>query len=199
MAVSDIPVDPDRDEAAKAAARELSDPAYVSGDPNPVERAFKWMLEKLGELLAGAGGMSGITAITILVALVVIIVIVIRLRTGRTGRARRAGDKVFGSTLMTAAEHRAAAERAAAAGDLAEAVRERFRAVVRELEQRGVLDARAGRTVDEVAFEAGQALPVLADDLRGAAVQFDDVWYGGRPATAEGYQRLVSVDGRVRG
>jgi uncharacterized protein DUF4129 len=50
-----------------------------------------------------------------------------------------------------------------------------------------------------VASEAGTALPVLADDLRGAAVQFDDVWYGGRPATAEGYRQLVSVDDRVRG
>ena len=199
MAVSDVPVDLGRDEAREAAVRELSDPAYVSDDPNPLERAIDWVLTRLGELFAGAGGMSGITALTIVVAVVVLIVIVFRLRVGRTGRALRSGDKVFGTTVMTAAEHRAAAEKAAAAGDFAEAVRERFRAVVRELEHRGVLDARAGRTVDEVAFEAGRALPVLADDLRGAAVQFDDVWYGGRPATAEGYERLVSVDGRVRG
>ena len=198
MAVSDVPVDLDRDEAREAAARELSDPAYVSDDPNPLERAVEWVLERLGELFAGAGGMSGITAVTIIVALVVIVVIVVRLRVGRTGRAVRSGGRVFGSSIMSANEHRAAAERAAAAGDLAEAVRERFRAVVRELEQRGVLDARAGRTVDEVAFEAGKALPVLADDLRGAAVQFDDVWYGGRTATPQGYERLVSVDDRVR-
>lgn len=198
MAASDVPVDLDRDEAREAAVRELSDPAYVSDDPNPLERALEWVLDRLGELFAGAGGVSGITAITIIVAVVVLAVIVFRLRTGRTGRALRSGAKVFGDSIMTANEHRAAAERAAAAGDLAEAVRERFRAVVRELEQRGVLDARAGRTVDEVAFEAGKALPVLADDLRGAAVQFDDVWYGGRPATPQGYQQLISVDDRVR-
>jgi uncharacterized membrane protein len=198
MAVADVPVDPDRDEAREAAVRELSDPAYVSDDPNPLERALQWVLDRLGELFAGAGGMNGITAVTIIVAVVVLVVVVIRLRTGRTGRALRSGAKVFGDTAMTADEHRAAAERAAAAGDLAEAVRERFRAVVRELEQRGVLDARAGRTVDEVAAEAGRALPVLAADLRGAAVQFDDVWYGGRTATAQGYRQLVSVDDRVR-
>lgn len=199
MAVSDVPVDLDRDEAREAAARELSDPAYVSGDPNPLERALDWVLDKLGELLAGAAGMNGITAITILVVLAVIIVVVVRLRAGRvTGSGRVRGGEVFDSVL-TAAEHRAAADRAAAAGDLAEAVRERFRAVVRELEQRGVLDPRAGRTVDEVAIEAGRALPVLADDLRGAAVQFDDVWYGGLPATEQGYRQLVSVDDRVRG
>ncbi|SES38785.1 DUF4129 domain-containing protein [Lentzea albida] len=199
MAVSDVPVDLGRDEAREAAVRELSDPAYVSDDPNPLERAIDWVLTRLGELFAGAGGMSGITAVTVVVAVVVLIVIIFRLRVGRTGRALRSGDKVFGTTVMSAAEHRAAAEKAAAEGDFAEAVRERFRAVVRELEHQGVLDARAGRTVDEVAFEAGRALPVLADDLRGAAVQFDDVWYGGRPATAEGYRQLVSVDGKVRG
>ncbi|MGI5501102.1 DUF4129 domain-containing protein [Lentzea sp. CA-135723] len=199
MAVSDVPVDLGRDEAREAAVRELSDPAYISGDPNPLQRALDWILERLGALFAGAGGMSGITAITIIVAVVVLIVIIIRLRTGRTGRALRKSGDVFGSTILSAAEHRAAAEKAAAAGDFAEAVRERFRAVVRELEQRGVLDARAGRTVDEVAYEAGQAIPGLAPDLRGAAVQFDDVWYGGRPATAEGYRQLVTVDGKVRG
>ncbi|MEU0881643.1 DUF4129 domain-containing protein [Lentzea sp. NPDC005914] len=198
MAVSDVPVDLDRDEAREAAARELSDPAYVSDDPNPLQRAFEWVLKKLGELFAGAGGMSGITAVTIIVVVAVIIVIVIRLRVGRTTRAVRSRAGGVFDSVLTAAEHRAAADRAAAAGDLAEAVRERFRAVVRELEQRGVLDPRAGRTVDEVAWEAGRALPVLADDLRGAAMQFDDVWYGGRPATAQGYQQLVSVDDRVR-
>ncbi|MEU7475976.1 DUF4129 domain-containing protein [Lentzea sp. NPDC042327] len=199
MAVSDVPVDLDRDEAREAAVRELSDPAYVSDDPNPVERALRWVLEQLDELFAGAGGMSGITAVTIIVAVVVLVVVVVRLRTGRTGRALRSGAQVFGDAVMTAAEHRAAADRAAAAGDLAEAVRERFRAVVRELEQRGVLDARAGRTVAEVAAEAGRSLPGLADDLRGAAVQFDDVRYGGRTATDQGYRQLVSVDDRVRG
>jgi hypothetical protein len=156
------------------------------------------VLDRLGELFAGAGGMNGITAITIIVVVAVIIVIVVRLRLGRTIRTVRARTGELFDAVLTAAEHRAAAERAAAAGDYAEAVRERFRAVVRELEQRGVLDPRAGRTVDEVAFEAGRALPVLADDLRGAAVQFDDVWYGGRPATAQGYRQLVSVDDRVR-
>jgi hypothetical protein len=199
MAVADVPVDLDRDEAREAAVRELSNPAYVSDDPNPLERAFQWVLNRLADLLSAAGGMSGSTAITIIVVVAVVIVIVIRLRVGRTVLSGRRRDQVFGDVVMTADEHRAAAERAAAAGDFAEAVRERFRATVRELEQRGVLDPRAGRTVDEVAIEAGRALPVLADDLRGAAVQFDDVWYGGRPATAQGYQRLVSVDDRVRG
>jgi hypothetical protein len=199
MAVSDVPVDLGRDDAREAAARELSNPAYVSDDPNPIERAFRWVLDRLGELFAGAGGLSGITAITVLVALAVVVVVVIRLRTGRVVRAARSGGGGLFDAVLTAAEHRAAAERAAAAGDLAGAVRERFRAVVRELEQRGVLDPRAGRTVDEVAVEAGRALPVLADDLRGAAVQFDDVWYGGRTATLDGYRRLVAVDDRVRG
>lgn len=198
--VSDVPVDLDRDDAREAAIRELSDPSYVKDDLNPLERAMKWLLEKAGELFMGGGGLDGLTSILVIVLVVVVIVIVARLGIGRVGRSRRSrgGGSVFGETAMSAAEHRAAAERAAAAGNFAEAVRERFRATVRELEQRGVLDARAGRTVDEVAYEAGQALPPLAQDLRGAAVRFDDVWYGGRIATPEAYQQMVTVDDRVR-
>ena len=136
--------------------------------------------------------------VAMLLTVLVVLVLIIRYWRGRSVRNVASIRNVFDRKDTTAAEHRAAAEAAAASGDLAEAIRERFRAVVRELEQRGVLEPRAGRTVDEVAAEAGKALPSLADDLRGAAVSFDDVWYGGRTATAERYRQLVTVDDRVR-
>ncbi|MBO0853971.1 MAG: hypothetical protein J2P18_09400, partial [Nocardia sp.] len=47
--------------------------------------------------------------------------------------------------LGPAAQHRAAAESAAGRADFDAAVRERFRAVVRGLEQGGVLDVRRSR------------------------------------------------------
>ena len=81
---------------------------------------------------------------------------------------------------MTAADYRAEAERFAAAQDWREAVRARFRAVIRELEQRGVLDPRPGRTAGEIAAEGGGAVPEIGNDLRRAARTFDEVWYGGR-------------------
>ncbi len=81
----------------------------------------------------------------------------------------------------------------------AEAIRERLRAIARELEQRGVLDPRPGRTAAELSREAGAQLPALAEDLRNAASIFDRVWYGGRTATAADEELLRRLDSRVAG
>ena len=71
--------------------------------------------------------------------------------------------------------------------------------MVRELESRGALDPRPGRTAGEVARDGGAAVPALADDLRRASVLFDEVWYGGRTADAASYAVLTAVDERVCG
>ena len=81
----------------------------------------------------------------------------------------------------------------------AEAIRERLRAIARELEHRGVLDPRPGRTADELCGEAGLRLPVLAGDLRAATSIFDEVWYGGRTATADDEAQLRALDERLAG
>jgi hypothetical protein len=77
-------------------------------------------------------------------------------------------------------------------------VRERLRAVVRSLEERAVLDERPGRTADEAAAEAGRALPDCVAGLRAAAVLFDEVWYGGRPAGPASYAALRDLDAQVQ-
>jgi hypothetical protein len=105
---------------------------------------------------------------------------------------------VFADVARTAADHRAAADAAAAGGDWAVAVRERFRAVIRQLEEDGRLDARAGRTVDEAAAEGGRPLPAHAADLRAGARIFDEVIYGEHPATAAQDQRLRALDDAIR-
>jgi hypothetical protein len=190
---------PGRDEARDAARRELSRPAYREAQPPWYLRLLLWLKDKLNELLARAseqvpGGGWGLLVLSLLVALLVAVVVV-RLRP----TTRSAGGMALfeGTTGLTAAEHRARAERAASAGDYAEAVQERFRAVVRELESRGVLDVRPGRTADEVAREAGTALPVLADGLMRGARLFDDVRYGGRAGDEPAYRVVVELDEQV--
>jgi len=63
-------------------------------------------------------------------------------------------------------------------------VRERLRAIVRELIDREVIQHRPGWTITELAAIAARARPATADPLRGAAMVFSDIWYGQRPATA---------------
>ncbi|MGH8970009.1 MAG: DUF4129 domain-containing protein, partial [Actinomycetes bacterium] len=72
------------------------------------------------------------------------------------------------------------------------------RAVVRGLEERSLLEPRPGRTADEAAAEGGAVLPDCARDLRQGAAIFDDVWYGGRAATAASHETLRRLDDRVR-
>jgi hypothetical protein len=192
--VSDVPIDVGRDAARDAATRELSDPAYQAAKPSWIDRALRWVLARVDDLLTGIARVvpGGIVGVLLLILLVVVIIIVIRVRVGKL--ARNVSASVFAGKPKTAADHRRAAEEAAARGDLTEAVRERFRAIARGLEERGVLDERSGRTVAELAREAGGRLPEQATALRSAARMFDDVWYGGRPATIQGYQQLADLD-----
>ena len=77
------------------------------------------------------------------------------------------------------------ADELAAQGRYAEAVRERLRAIVRELIERGVIPHTPGWTVTELANAASRARPALAAPLGGAGGVFSEIWYGLRPATAE--------------
>jgi hypothetical protein len=78
----------------------------------------------------------------------------------------------------------ALADRLAAEGRYAEAVRERLRAIVRELVDLGVIENRPGWTVTELARAAGYARPTVRPPLDAASLLFSDLWYGERAATA---------------
>jgi hypothetical protein len=184
-----------RQDAADAAREELARRPYQEAQPPLLSRVLGRVFRELGELLdrAAAAAPGGWLGLLLLLALLVLVVAVVLARVRPRREGRRSG--LFDTGIpLTAADHRSRAEDAAARGQFAEAVRERLRAVVRELEARGVLDPRPGRTADEVAREAGAAVPEVAGELRRAAQLFDEVWYGGRPATADSYRTLVDVD-----
>jgi hypothetical protein len=115
----------------------------------------------------------------------------------RASRAR-ASTEVFVDDARTAAELRAGADAHAAAGRWREAVLDRFRAVLRSLEERAVLAERPGWTADEAAEEAALALPTRAGDLRRASRLFDDICYGDVQARPEDDAWLRTVDDAVR-
>ncbi|MQY26977.1 DUF4129 domain-containing protein [Nocardia aurantia] len=91
--------------------------------------------------------------------------------------------------LGPAGAHRAAADTAAARQDFDVALRERFRAVLRGLEQGGALPVRRSRTARETAADAARLV-----ELSDAAASFDEVVYGGRTATPDEYRRLAESD-----
>ena len=198
--IASVPVELGRDEAAQLAREELAKQVYRDAGPGLVERLVRWLLEQAGRLLDGAAGVSpgGYSGLVVVLLLVAAAVVAVRLKVGPLGRRAAREEALFVGRTRTAAQHRAAADAHAAAGAWAEAVRERLRAVVRSLEERAVLDERAGRTADEAAAEAGRALPSCAAGLRAAAVLFDEIWYGGRPAGPESYAALRDLDAQVQ-
>jgi hypothetical protein len=192
-----------RDQARELARRELEKQIYHRDDPSVVERILdrinEW-IDSLTRTVAGAGqqgGSGGWVALTVILVLLVLVVVAIMWRLGAVRGAAVRKRTLLADEPMTAKDYRAAAERHAAAGEWAEAIRERLRAVARDLEERVILDPRPGRTADELAAEAGAALPDLAQELAAAVRVFDDVWYGDRPGTAEGYAQLTRLDERV--
>ena len=194
------PLLPGRDEAARAAQRELSKQIYQQAQPSLLERVLQWLQDKFAELAgrvssAVPGGWWGLIAIVLLFVLVLVLV---RWRVGGLARSAATSPAGFGSTAKTAAQHRAAADRAAAAQRWDEAVLERFRAVVRQLEERAVIDERAGRTADEAAADGGRLLPGCAEALRSGAALFDDVAYGKVPAGLASDLALRDLDDAVR-
>lgn len=188
-----------RDGARRAARDELAKAAYHRDDPpwwlRPLRDAVQWLRHVISSAADATGGYPALAAIVVAVLVGAAVVL---WRVGPLAPGRRVGDAFAPPPESSADDHRRRADERARDAQWADAVRERLRAVLRELEQRGVLDRRTGRTATEVARDGGAALPALRGGLAGAAETFNTIWYGGRPATAEDYRRLVEVDEAVR-
>jgi hypothetical protein len=194
------PGDVTRDGAREEARRELRKAIYHAGEDSPITKAIKWVFGKVGEALQRVVSIApgGLPSLVVVVVLIVGLVVAIRLGLGPTGLRDALTDRRRGPVQRSAAEYRAEAESLAARGEYKEAVRARFRAVIRELEERGVLDPRPGRTAGEIAREGSAAVPGIGADLRAAAGTFDAAWYGTHAATAADYARLRDADERIR-
>jgi hypothetical protein len=186
-------------QAGQRLARAELSKAIYHPQPSLAQRAAHFVLEWLGRLFRASQGLpGGWWGFVVLIALAVLLVAVVLARTGPVARARRRrGEPGAASLARTARDHRDAAARLADAGDYAAAICERVRAIAAELDERGVLTPRIGRTADEFAAEAGRALPPHAAGLLAAARLFDEVRYGRRPGTRRGYDRVSELDTRI--
>ncbi|GHJ18253.1 DUF4129 domain-containing protein [Micromonospora sp. AKA38] len=92
----------------------------------------------------------------------------------------------------------ATADRLAAEGRYAEAVRERLRDMVRLLVTRQVVEPRAGLTVTELTEAAARTRPAVRPTLHAAGMIFSDLWYAQRPATAGHDQRMRALAAELR-
>jgi hypothetical protein len=93
---------------------------------------------------------------------------------------------------------RSRADAYATDGRFAEAVRERLRAIVRELVDGGVIPHHPDWTITELAGAAAVVEPALRPALSGASTIFSDIWYGQRPADQGSDQGMRVHDSAVR-
>ena len=192
----------DRGPAQRLARQELARSIYRASWPRRVLNAIGRWLNSL--LDGGPGGAHQVQwwAVAALIAVVVLLIAGVLYWLGPTRRSRRQMASVLGGRQLSAADHRRSSEQLAAGGDFAGAIVERVRAIAVDLEQRGVLLPRPGRTASELATEAASALPATAlpggaAALDSAARLFDDVRYGGRPGTPAGYEQVRDLDAAV--
>jgi hypothetical protein len=182
-----------REAAQQLARRELARSIY---QPSIWARILHWIYERLHGLFSYInvtvpGGWWGL--ISLIVAVIVIAaVVLVRIQPAASNR-KVAGAIQIGAVL-SARDHRELAQRNASSGDYSAALIELVRAIAAELEERDLLPIRPGRTTDELAVEAGQALPAQAAEFAAVARQFDEVMYGGRTGTAAAYQRAQVLD-----
>ena len=125
-----------------------------------------------------------------------------RMRLRRPARRRRPDPPVRVPAPRTAPPAPvggpATADRLAAEGRYAEAVRERLRDMVRLLVTRQVVEPRAGLTVTELTEAAARTRPAVRPTLHAAGTIFSDLWYAQRPATAGHDQRMRALAAELR-
>ena len=182
---ADVPATPDASQAREAAERELARPEYQAQE-TLWARLWRWIMEHLdpGNVMVGAPRWLSILIIVVVVlALTAVLVFLLsritRVRRARTNRALFADDDRSSTTLTRAADD------AAGRGDWATAVVERFRAIIRSLDERGLIEDYPGMTAREATALASGALKTLGEELTRAAALFDAVRYGEVVSTEE--------------
>jgi hypothetical protein len=197
-----IPIEPDADTARQWVVDELSKDAYDATGRSWLQRLLDWvqsLFERIDKASGGLefAGVPGAVVAIVLAAVLVAIIILIVWGPMRASRRRKASHVVFEDDVRDSKAMRSAAEDAAARGDWTLAVIERFRGIVRDVEQSGWVPVFPGMTAHEFVTHAGMRVPSLAGELDWAGDIFDRIRYGHDAGSSAHYERMVALDGET--
>lgn len=190
------PLTPDADEARRQLADELTNPVYADVQ-NWIADQFRKLLDWLVGEPSSEGSLSSGQLTALVVTLVALAVVAIWLSTGGLRAERRKRAALFVDEERTAQQLRSDAARLAAADEWAAATVELFRALIRSLGERAVIEEFGGMTAHEAAGLAAPRLPGLGERLIAAAAVFDALAYGHRSGSERQYRELVDLDTEV--
>lgn len=188
------PLDPD--EARSRILEELSkseyddSPGFVDWLLGAIER---WFANLMKGVDASSATQAGI-AVLLLLALLAVAFLVLR----RTGMIRRSPSLAVASELdadpvLTAVELRDASRSAITSGRFDDGAVLALRSLVRDLDQRTLLDVSAGLTAHEAAERAALSYPDLRGRLQRGATAFDTAAYSPRHATEKQADDLLRL------
>lgn len=185
------PLTPDAETAREIARDELSRLKYQR-DETLLIRFMNWLEALIKKVFSAKSGDYTLSEILTLITLGILLFVLIffafrfgirwrRQKVRRNDFSRR--KSLFFDDDRTASELRAAADKAVASGDLNTAVVERFRAAIKDLDERKIISLRPGLTALEATELAAQTLGER-DLFFATANWFNDIFYGSKQADA---------------
>lgn len=191
------PVDP---AVVREQVRDVMSRPEFSYEPSIMDRVMRWIEEQLQRLFGGggpdgatgtfAGGIGQLVAwLMIVVAVAALGFLVVRIVVTRSRSAKSPTPSPLSDVEVEhrrrAAEWLHDAERHESAGEWKEAVRARYRHLVRTLVDRRQLPDVAGRTTGELRDDLDRTTPTAADDFDTCSILFELPWYADLGTGAE--------------
>lgn len=177
----------------------LSREEYRAAPKSLVQRIREGIAELIEQALEAfvGGGRGALLAWLILgLAATTLAVVAVRFAGGVTRDAYQP-LAAAPSRRRSAAEWRAEAEEAERAGRWRLALRARYRALVADLAEHGLVEDVAGRTSGEYRVEVATNVPKVAAPFSGATEIFERAWYGRLDTDAEDAARLRELADEV--
>ena len=202
MIASLLAASPPPDQIRSRADEILSRPEFER-HKSLLQRVLEWIGDQLSRFSFGVGGGPGfagdLIGLILLAGAVVLVVVLVR-SIRRTPRRPQPESELSVEEVArrSASAWRTDAERFEAEKRWREAMRARYRELVRTLVDERVLADVPGRTTGEYDRELAAARPAAAAAFSELTERFEAVWYGGQPATAEQHQRFCALAAEVR-
>lgn len=196
--------DPTAAEIRQRAREILSGPAFARSE-SLFDRIVGWLNDLFGDLSFGVGGGSGfvgnLVGLAMIAGIVVVVVLLIRALLRQRRPPKPDDDESLSIDVAEgkdASDWRSEAERLEASGRWREAMRARYRELVRALIEAKVLDDVPGRTTGEYQREFIAARPGGAVPFSALTELFEAVWYGGHDTDAADNERFRALAAQAR-
>ncbi len=192
-----VPVDPDGPEAHDWIIQELSKPEYQAAKPTWWDLLAQSILDWFTSLKFDFSGVPGgfFTALILIIVLALIVAAFLIFGVPRLrARSKMTGALLGENEIRSSDELRAAAKKAAQAGDWTLAIEEMYRAIAKSMLERVLVNSTPGTTANGFAAAASGVFPQFAQELKAGATAFDRVRYLGGAGSEEEFRSLARLD-----